>query len=139
VILPDTSVWVDYLRARPPTAGGIPDPSPAESLDALIQQELVLTCGPVVAELLAGARGRGRTELAEQLGAQPWVELGRADWLKAGEVAAGLQERGETVPLVDIQIAICAAGAKAELWTFDGDFRRIAEVLDGLQLRVFEV
>ncbi len=102
-----------------------------------IQQEQVLTCGPVAAELMAGARGHQRGELAKQLGSQPWIDLKRPDWLTIGHTAAKLQERGQTTPLIDIQIAICAVTAEAELWTLDRDFERIAEALDGLRIRVF--
>jgi predicted nucleic acid-binding protein len=138
VILPDTSVWVEYLRAERPPPRESKSASPAEELDVVIQQEQVLTCGPVVAELLAGARGHQRGELTEQLGGQPWVELKRSDWLTVGHIAATLRERGQTTPLLDVQIAVCAVSAKAELWTIDHDFERIAEVLDGLRIRVFE-
>jgi predicted nucleic acid-binding protein len=92
----------------------------------------------VVAELLAGARGRQRSELAEQLGTQPWINLKHSDWLTIGHTAAKLQERGQTTPLIDVQIAVCAVIAKAELWTLDRDFERIVEALDGLRVRVFE-
>jgi predicted nucleic acid-binding protein len=138
VILPDTSLWVEYLRAGPSPPSQSENASPAADLDAPIQQEQVLTCGPVVAELLAGARGNQRNELAEQLGTQPWIDLKRTDWLTIGHTAAKLQERGQTTPLIDIQIAVCAVNAKAELWTLDRDFERITEALDGLRIRVLE-
>lgn len=138
MIVPDTSVWVDYLRAGSFPPSQRTSSSKAEDLDSLIRQEQILTCGPVVAEVLAGARGGQRDELAKQLGAQPWIDISRADWLKIGHIAAKLQETGQTTPLVDIQIAVCAAHAKAELWTLDHDFERIAGALDGLRLRVFD-
>lgn len=137
MILADTSIWVEYLRTGPPPPNESGSASPAEALDAAIQREQVLTCGPVAAELLAGARGRQRDELAEQLGAQPWIDIKRSDWLTIGHTAAKLQERGQTTPLIDVQIAICAVTAEAELWTLDHDFERIAGVLDGLRVRVF--
>jgi predicted nucleic acid-binding protein len=138
VILPDTSVWIDYLRATPSSSRTSASASPAEELDALIQEEQIVTCGPVIAELMAGARGRQRDELAQQLGAHPWIDIKHADWLAVGHAAASLQERGQMTPLIDIQIAVCAVGAKAELWTLDRDFERIAESLGDLRIRIFE-
>lgn len=82
--------------------------------------------------------GNSATRSAAQLGAQPWIDLKRGDWLAMGHTAAKLQERGQTVPLIDVQIAMCAVGAQAELWTLDRDFERIVEALDGLRVRVFE-
>jgi predicted nucleic acid-binding protein len=137
VILPDTSVWVEYLRAEDSGPSTSEDTSPAEALDAVIQQAQVVTCGPVAAELLAGARGDRREALSAQLSAQPWIELKHSDWLTIGQTAAKLQEQGKTTPLIDVQIAVCATLAEAELWTLDSDFERIAEALDGLRLRVF--
>jgi predicted nucleic acid-binding protein len=141
VILADTSVWVEYLRSAPssaPSREGRSSASPAEALDARIEQEQVMTCGPVVAELLAGARGPQRDELAVLLGAQPWIDLGHGDWLTVGQTAAELRERGHTTPLIDVQIAVCATLAEAELWTLDGDYERIAQSLDGLRVRLFD-
>jgi len=91
-----------------------------------------------VAELLAGARGHQRDELAEQLRAQPWIDLKRSDWVAVGHTTAKLQEQGQTTPLVDVQIAVCAVNAEAELWTRDRDFERIVKVLDGLHVRLFQ-
>lgn len=136
--LPDTSVWVEYLRSGPASHAEDRGESPADALDELIEREAVLTCGPVVAELLAGARGRGRDELAEQLRAQPWVELSRSDWLTVGHTAAKLQEKGQMTPLIDVEIAVCAVTADAEVWTRDGGFERIAQSLDGLRVRLFD-
>ena len=138
MILPDTSIWVEYLRAQPSAQSQSKSAAPADELEPLIKQQQTVTCGPVVAELLAGARGQQRDELAAQLGAQPWIDLKRGDWLTIGHTAAKLQERGQTVPLVDVQIAMCAVRAEAELWTRDRDFERIVEALDGLRVRVFE-
>ncbi len=67
----------------------------------------------------------------------PGSTLSASDWLTIGHTAAKLQERGQTTPLIDVQIAICAVTAEAELWTLDHDFERIAGVLDGLRVRVF--
>jgi predicted nucleic acid-binding protein len=139
VILPDTSLWVEYLRDAPPAPSAGSRTSVVDQLDQMIEHEQVLTCGPVVAELMAGARGRQRDQIAEQLGAQPWIELRRSDWMTVGDAAARLRELGQTTPLVDIQIAVCALKAKAELWTLDHDFERIADALDDLQLRMLEL
>jgi predicted nucleic acid-binding protein len=131
-------VWVEYLRAESPAPRKSPRQSPVEALDASLEQEQVMMCEPVAAELLAGARGPQREALTAQLRAQPWIELRYADWLAIGEAAAELGERGQTTPLIDVQIALCAVIAEAELWTRDRDFERVAAVLDGLRLRLFE-
>jgi predicted nucleic acid-binding protein len=125
-VLADTSVWVQYLRRG--RAG------PAALLDDLLAKGEVVVCGPVVAELVAGAPADRRAELVGLLNALPWADLGRLQWAMVGEVAARLREQGFSTALTDIEIAVAAVHARAELWTRDSDFARIAKVLDSLSL-----
>ncbi len=125
-VLADTSIWVQYLRrGRAGTAA---------RLDDLLAQGEVVVCGPVVAELVAGAPAGQRAELVGLLNALPWADLGRAQWAMVGEVAARLREQGISTALTDIEIAVAAVRAHAELWTRDSDFKRIAKALDALSL-----
>jgi predicted nucleic acid-binding protein len=128
VVLPDTSVWVAYLR---PGAEEIS----AELSGALDRRE-VLTCGPVVAELIAGARPLDRQQLLASLGGLPWADLDRRAWQSVGLLAGELRDRGQVVPLTDLEIAVAAHAANATLWTSDHDFERIAAHLEGLDLRL---
>lgn len=127
--LPDTSVWVHYLR------GGPENPLGAEVATALESGEL-LTCGPVVAELLTGTSERDRESLATTLRALDWVDLGRSEWVAVGEIAAALRRGGETVPLTDVTIAVASIRAEAELVTADSDFERIARIEPTLRVRL---
>lgn len=125
-VLPDTSVWVDYLRAG--TEG------PAARLDELLEAESVVVCGPVLAELLAGTPSERRNDLWHALEALPWAELDRAAWRRIGEAAHELRAVGLSVPLTDLAIAVAAVSAGASLWTRDEDFRRISSALPELEL-----
>lgn len=125
IVLPDTSIWVDYLRKG--QAGG------AWALDDLLRTRAVVVCGPVMAELLAGARPSDRADLWVLFQGLPWTPLEVKEWLRVGEVAAALRERGLTVALTDVEIAVSAASAGAGLWTRDSDFERISRVLPELQ------
>jgi len=125
-LLVDTSVWVDYLRGREPVL--------VDRLDGYLDHESVLMCGPVIAELLAGTDPDDREELWLALGSLPWVDLDRAAWRRVGDTAGELRRRGTAVPLTDVAIAVAAEVAEAELWTRDGDFERIREVLPKLEL-----
>lgn len=123
-VLADTSIWIDYLREG---ASGRAAP-----LDALLEANEVVVCGPVVAEILAGATKDDRERLGRLFSALPWAPIDRGTWLQVGEVAARLRDRGETVPLTDIQIAVAAASGDAQLWARDTDFDRIEAVLPEL-------
>lgn len=94
----------------------------------------VVLCGPVVAELLAGAKPPERARLWPLLTGLPWAELGPVQWQSVGETAARLRERGETVALTDIEIAVAAVDSSSRLWARDLDFRRVRTVLPALQL-----
>ncbi len=119
-ILADTSVWVAYLRHGPghPLGG---------RLEAALDRGDLKTCGPVVAELLVGARKQDRDALVAAMRALDWIELGRDEWIAAGDLARSLREAGRTVPLTDVVIAIAAITGEAKLLSTDADFERIAD------------
>jgi predicted nucleic acid-binding protein len=125
VILPDTSVWIAYLRGAGQTG---------EHLADLIEAQRVVICGPVFAELLAGAAEADRELLGETLGRLPWAETSRAGWREVGTIAARLRASGGPLPLTDLVIAVAAASGGHDLWSLDADFERIATVFDSLEL-----
>ena len=129
MILADTSVWVEHLRGRASAAAG--------EFDERLAAEDVLVCGPVATELLTGASAQDRIRLWDTLTTLAWVDLERVDWFVAGETQAELRERGMTIPFGDVVIA-AAALTRATLWTHDRHFEQIAEVMDDLELRLFD-
>lgn len=129
--LADTSIWVKYLRHGPTDPWG-------SLLDAALESSRLMICGPVVAELLTGTGAADRDRLAATLRAIDWVNLGRREWLAAGELAAKLRGAGETVPLTDVSIAVAAMSADAELLTADSDFERIARFDPRLRMRLLK-
>ena len=127
IVLPDTSVWVRYLRRGTATAVGA-------ELDAHLEGRAVVVCGPVLAALLAGTPEDRQAQLWSLLGALPWAQLDAEEWRLVGETAARLRAAGLTVGLTDICIAVAAAEVGAALWTLDGDFGRVAKALPTLRL-----
>jgi predicted nucleic acid-binding protein len=126
MVLPDTSVWIPYFRSRSGADG--------DRLEALIAAREVVVCGPVLAELLAGAGEAQREAIAGTVGGLPLAELDRAAWEGVGQLARRLRQIGQTLPLTDLTIAVAAACGGHSLWSLDSDFERIAPVLDGLEL-----
>lgn len=82
------------------------------------------------------ARPGDRPAVLSSLAGLPWADLDRRGWQSVGLVAAELRDRGERLPLTDIEIAVAASLASAAVWTTDRDFERIADVLEGLQLQL---
>jgi predicted nucleic acid-binding protein len=126
VVLPDTSVWVEFSRRG---AEGR-----AATLGKLLDEGDVATCGPVAAELVAGAEGEIAERIWETLESLPWAELDAAGWREVGATARRLRRDGRTLPLTDLVIAVAAARAGHALWTFDSDFERIGGALSELEL-----
>jgi predicted nucleic acid-binding protein len=126
VVLADTSVWVDFARRA--------KRGRAAEMRKLLDVGEVVTCGPVTAELLAGAEGEVAERMWEMLSSLRWVELNAASWREVGVVASRLRRRGETLPLTDLAIAVAGARGGHALWSFDADFKRIQPVLEGLEL-----
>lgn len=126
MVLPDTTVWVDFSRRG--TKGE------AAAMRELLDRGEVATCGPVTAELLAGADGEVGERMWATLSSLPWAELASGGWREVGVIARRLRQAGQTLPLTDLAIAVAAASAGHTLWSLDSDFERIAPVLDGLEL-----
>jgi len=83
IVLPDTSVWVSFLREG---AHGR-----AAALDGLLAGQQVVACRPVVTEILAGARDVQRSELRTLWSCLPRADLGRRQWQHVGGLAARLR------------------------------------------------
>ena len=128
MVLPDTPIWIAYLRA-----GG---EDITREVTAALERRQVLACGPVVAELIAGARPDDRATLLASLAGLPWAQLDHQAWQTVGLLAAELRDHGQVVPFTDLQIAVAAHSSGAALWTADHHFKRIAALLDGFELRM---
>jgi predicted nucleic acid-binding protein len=126
MVLPDTSVWIPYFRSRSGVEG--------DHLEMLIEQGEVAICGPVLAELLAGAGDSQRDAIVGTVGSLSLADLDRASWEGVGAVARRLRRSGQALPLTDLAIAVAAARSGFALWTLDSDFERIATALDELEL-----
>lgn len=130
MVLPDTSIWIAYLR---PGRDDI-----TRELTAMLDRREVLACGPVVAELVAGARPHDRATLLASFAGLPWAELDHEAWQSVGLLAAELRDRGQVIALTDLEIAVAAHSSGATLWTADHHFQRLAPLLDGLELRLID-
>lgn len=125
-VLPDTSVWVEYLRRG--TSG------PAAALDDLLIEGSVVVCGPVMSELLVGTPPEDHDQLWAAVGSLPWADIDRDGWKAIGQVGGRLRKLGRSIPLTDVVIAVASVSSDSAVWTKDQDFERIAEVLPSLEI-----
>lgn len=121
MILVDTSVWVEVFRARRPL-----------DLEALMDFDDVVTCLPVIQEVLQGFRDERayrRARLA--MLALPRVEspLGEDIFSEAIDLYRGARRSGRTVrSSVDCLVAACAIRHDLEVLHRDRDYAAIAEI-----------
>ena len=123
MILVDTGVLVDYLRA------------PTDHALGLFEKNAAAICGVTRAEVLAGARNPADLDrIAASLDVLDQVAVAEELWDVLGRNLALLRGAGVTVPLADAMIATLAIENDLELWTRDAHFQRIQSVLTGLRL-----
>jgi len=93
---------------------------------------MVVVCGQVVAELLAGTPPSGRAELWMLMTGLSWLELRHDGWRRVGEPEGDLLGRGHRIPLTAVAIAVTAVDGRASLWSRDTRFALVAELLPEL-------
>jgi predicted nucleic acid-binding protein len=121
VILVDTSVWIEVFRARRPL-----------DLEATVDFDDVVTCLPVIQEVLQGFREEAAYRRArDAMLALPIVEspLAETVFLQAIDLYRSARRRGLTVrSSVDCLIAACAVRHDLEVLHRDRDYATLAEV-----------
>jgi predicted nucleic acid-binding protein len=121
VILVDTSVWIEIFRARSPL-----------DLEAVVDFDAVVTCLPVIQEVLQGFRDEGAYRGArEAMLALPIVEspFGENVFLEAVDLYRSARRAGLTVrSSVDCLVAACAIRHDLEVLHRDRDYAAIAQV-----------
>jgi predicted nucleic acid-binding protein len=121
VTLVDTSVWIHVFRARAPL-----------DLEAAVPFGQVVTCLPVVQEVLQGFRDEAVYRRAQRaMLALPIVEspVGEAVYLEAIALYRAARRAGLTVrSSTDCLIAACALRHDLEILHVDRDYRALGRV-----------
>ncbi|MBA3638210.1 MAG: PIN domain-containing protein [Acidobacteria bacterium] len=121
MVLVDTSVWVEVLRK-----------SPGLALDKVVDFDDVVTCLPVMQEVLQGFRDERAFAIAHTaMRALPIVEspLREDVFLQAADLYRSARRAGFTIRSgVDCLIAACALRHGLEVLHHDRDFTNLARV-----------
>lgn len=121
MILVDTSIWIELFRARRPL-----------DLEAVVDFDEVVTCLPVIQEVLQGFRAEGAYRQArEAMLSLPIVEspLGEGVFSEAVDLYRAARRAGLTVrSSVDCLIAACAIRHDLEVLHRDRDYAALAEI-----------
>jgi len=121
-MLVDTSAWVEFLRATG-------SPAHLAVRELLRADAPILTCDPVVLEVLAGGRSPAHVrELQGLLARARRVRTTDADWESAAQLYRIARSQGITIrKLFDCLIAAVALRAGVPVLHSDVDFDAIAQ------------
>jgi predicted nucleic acid-binding protein len=120
VIVVDTSVWVSVLRKAM-------DPN-ADALRSLLDSDEVALPVSVRSELLMGATGATRRQLANRLSALPLLYPTDETWRTLDSWTERASRSGHFFSLGDLIVGILAAEAGALVWSLDEDFERLEKL-----------
>ncbi|MBT8364402.1 MAG: PIN domain-containing protein [Deltaproteobacteria bacterium] len=123
-IMLDTSVWIDALRGKTPHIVAV--------TQALLNDDRILICGPVLFEIKRGLRPADRKKILPLFDALILLSVDETVWDNAGDLDASLRKNGITIPPMDVIIAQVCLHHKVSLFTLDEHFLSIPE------LKVFE-
>lgn len=129
MILVDTSVWIEVFRKSAPL-----------DIESIVEIEEVVTCLPIVQEVLQGFSSETEFRIArEAMRAFPAVEspLRLELFEQAAELYRSARRAGRTVrSSVDCLIATCALRHDLEVLHVDRDFESLATVSSLRQRRI---
>ncbi len=116
-VLLDTSVWIDALRGKTSNIVAI--------TQELLNDDRVLTCGPVIFEIKRGLRPSARKKILPLFDALIRLSFDETVWDAAGDLDASLRKKGNTIPPMDVIIAQLCLHHKVFLFTLDEHFRLV--------------
>jgi predicted nucleic acid-binding protein len=122
MVLVDSSVWMECARrdGRGDCKLG---------LEALVAADEAVICGPILMEVLGGARLEDRLSLAEGLALIPQREIDDGAWDFALHCAWRLRDHGHFLPWSDILIASLSLQWGCRVYAADRHFEVMREVI----------
>jgi predicted nucleic acid-binding protein len=123
-LLVDTSVWSLALR-RDAEAG---EPEVQALRDALLGDDIVVTTGLVLQELLQGFAGpKAQAQIVQRFAALPLIQPDRDDHVAAAGIRNVCRRAGIQVGTIDALLAQLCIRHELTLLTTDNDFRHAAK------------
>lgn len=118
MIIADSSIWIDFQRD--------PDSEAGRELDQLLDADEVVMVGPVLTEVLQGARSEGELEFfSSHLTALLFLETSQETWVRAGALNHQLKQSGRMLSVGDLVISTLALEHDMPVYSLNGDFDRV--------------
>jgi len=111
----DTSAWIEFFRHEG-------DRNVKGRVATLIDLDEAAHCGPVLFELLSGARPSEVSDIQEGLSFSAILEFPMACWERAATLENSLRTKGVTVPRDDILVAAAALHHGVAIYARDSHF-----------------
>lgn len=116
-VLLDTSVWIEALQGKTREVVSL--------TRELLNDDRVLTCGPVMFEIKRGLRPPERKKILYLFNALIRLPVEEETWDTAGDLDALLRTQGITIPPMDVIIAQVCLHHNVFLFTLDEHFRSV--------------
>ena len=120
-LLIDTSLWIDFTRARSPV-------SLKQFIAPYVLDPAAHLAEPVLFEVLRAAKPEEAPLLEAQFNTLPCLPTPTDLWQQAIVLGQACRQIGRTVLSLDLLVASVALHHNAELVSFDADFEAIASV-----------
>lgn len=120
-LLIDTSLWIDFTRARSPV-------SLKQFIAPYVLDPAAHLAEPVLFEVLRAAKPEEARLLEAQFNTLPCLPTPTDLWQQAIILGQACRQIGRTVLSLDLLVASVALHHNAELVSFDADFEAIASV-----------
>ena len=125
-ILADTNVFIKYWKNK--------GDSDLEIIKT-IENEDIVVCGVIRAELLHGARTeKEMNRYINLLSAFDELEMNETDWDTVGGNLREMRINGLNVPFADAIIATMGLKYGVSIWSYDQHFQKIKEIMPDLKL-----
>ena len=124
----DTSLWIDFTRAKSPKVL-------KRFIAPFILHPDAHLAEPVAFEILRHATPAENSQLTQQFQTLPMLATPADLWARAADLGRACRQAGIAVGSVDLLIAVIAIEHDAEVVTFDPDFQKIAGV-SALQVKL---
>jgi len=123
-ILADTSAWICFFSRK-----GFTDIK--DTICRLLDENRVSITGPVVIELIQGARTeREKDNIQHYINGIQWLPIMDEIWVSTADMAFYLRRKGITVSAIDALIATVAIHNNCILLHKDSDYDLIAKYTD---------
>ena len=118
----ETSLWIDFTRAKTPAAR-------KQAIEPWILDPDACICEPVAFEVLRHATAGERTRIEAQFATLPLLPTPATLWRDATRLGQRCRDKGLNAGSLDLIIAALSIHHEAELITADADYAAIARIV----------